>query len=504
MLPHGIMIGAIPLMSEHKNMSLLRFHNKRKSNYFIGTLLVLNIALLGYVGHALFVKNVSSQVLGSENVATLSQYKNDSFGFQMSYPYSWSINEQTKNIIWIRNTQYQFDFSQSPLNTDGAPQVGYRLQVRDNELKLSLADWLSKQKDLPKFDVSSRTLSSGLSAVSAITAAPTWKARVTYFVALDASVLEVSFFANSVALAEQQQGVFEDAFATLASTRPLPVHAQTFQNGLFGFLLDYPTDFHVATDNTKQGSVVVASPDGTMILEASYGAPQSAFSDSLKFAESRGEEFARLGKTVQETKVHGFDATIGTYASDGRDRHYYYVATSRGYFTLRVKVDSKTSLPSADIEKQFLDSFRVYELVPTKGWTSYASGDGSFTFLHAADASIKDLSNGVEVTLGVDPTSPVMGMYKFDNFDLAPLGWIDNRQLNKYRAADSQHLLFQTPSLVDGKNALRTADAVGGQKIAIYVNGGSSMYVIDLKPFDAANTKALAQFNTILESLKLR
>ena len=495
----------VPICCTHTLLiQKVRTRNYIPYNIAIMALLVLNIVGGAYIFIYSSNKNNSgASVLGSENSAQLVSYVNGDFGFQLSYPGQWNIVSETKNLMWIRPSTYPFDFLNAPQNTDGAPQVAYRLQAFENPKKFGLTEWLSKQKDFPKFDTTARTLPSGLSAVSAITLTPTWKARVTYFVSMSDTVLEVSLFANSVAQAQQEQARFEQSFATLTSVTSAAQASQTYQNGVVGFLIDYPTNFRMSTEDVAKGLVALTAQDGTVSLEVEHGAARASFDNATDFARSR-PEFEKFSGGVKPTEVASFEAVVGTFKAEGRDHHYYYVQTTRGYFLLRVKIREKTSLDTAAIERAFLESLRVYEVVATKGWSSYSSGDGLFTFMHSADASIKDVSNGVEVTLGVTPDAPVIGMYKYENFGLSPLEWIDNRQLNKYRAADSDHLLFSVVSRVSGKSALRTADSVGGMKIAVYVNGGDAMYVIDLKPFDSKDTKTLATFNTILDSLKIK
>lgn len=431
-----------------------------------------------------------------ENVQ-LAEYTDES-RFSFSYPEDWYVDKQTDNLLWIRSGINKFDFLASPKTTEGNAQSAIQFQVRDNALRLDIDDWAGKQKGFPDFTLHEVILDSGLMAYEAETDLEGWKARATYFVVLANQVLQVSFYSNQDEKAEADKPLFLAALNTLAlQSQNDDGNHETYQNGIYGYLIDYPTGFIPVNEVYEKGLISFSDVHKELVLEAEFGAERNVYPDLATFVQDRDE--SSLFKDRKTIELGNFQAIAGTFTADTKNT-YYYVKTSRGYYILRIKESLDSAGNHPDIIQSFLDSFRVYEILDASDWARYESADSVFQFLYPADANITNVHNGVEIEIGEQS----IGMYAYENKNLTVNEWIDNRQLNKYRGADTRNVIFRVRSQVDGKDALRVVDSVGEYKLVTYVVDVDNAYVIDMKPFDTSNTESIYLFNTILNSLELK
>ena len=468
-----------------------------KQNIVIIFLLVLIAGIAGL----LFSHNNAqpTSVLGDETQQTTKKtLTNTRYGYTLSYPSDFIVAQETDNLTWLYSKHGRFDFLGSPKVTEGEPRSGVQIQIRSNAEGLSLSDWLASQNGFPEFETKELALISGTTAYQATTAVGGWKARQTYFVQMSKAVMQISFYANNDALVREMTPAFDSILNSLS----LPVEAaqavsnETYQNGIYGFVIDYPSDAAISYEDYDKGNASFTTSKKDLTVDVIFGAERTKFLNVDQFIKSREE--SKFLENTKNSKVAEFESITGTLTAD-TNNSYHFVSTSRGYFLIRVKQSKTISQESQKSAEEMLASFRVYELLDTSTWKQYASTDGVFRFMYPKEASIKNLHNGVELQVN-DVT---IGLYVYENFDLPILEWIDNRQLNKYKGADSRHFSFSAKSRVDYKEALRVVDPVSDIKLTAYVRDPKKMYVIDMKPFDAKNKTNLALFNTILETVDL-
>jgi len=474
----------------------------RLINSAIGAMAVFIIVLAAYSFY-IFPSMLSPdrEILGKSDgpIEMPKEYYNESYGYSIDYPGEWFVDERTENILWLRSKINRFDFLKSPKNVSGETQSAIQIQARDNMLHLSLEDWLPRQEGFPKFTIQKRILESGQEVYQALCSDPGWKARATYFVPMKERILQISYYANSNDLANQDAALFDAALNTFSfgQDEAERIAFETYQNGIYGFLVNYPTGFTILQDNYDGGLVAFTDMKQGLILEAEYVVRKNTYEDLQMFYDSR-EEKKWFSKT-EKTSVGPYEAIMGEFEAETLNR-YYFVETSHGYYVLRTKVDIKKQAEYREDVKTFLDSFRVYELLDTDGWARYESPDDAFSFLYPPEAGIMNVNNGVKV----DFEEVTIGVYVYENQDLSISEWIDNRQLNKYKGADTRHFRFSVRSRVNGKDALRAVDPVGEMKLVVFTGDSDTMYIIDLKPFDSKDANSLALYNTIVDSLDLK
>lgn len=471
---------------------------KPKTKYIITGVIV--IILLGGASVFLvwFQTNHAPEVLGestqtSQNITA----QNTTYGFSYEYPNNLFVDQETNSLTWLYNPS-PFNFLQSPKTTDGTAISGIQVQVYDNTDNLTLADWLKKQPKFPTFTTTQKTLASGVDVFFAETTNKDWNARSTYFVKLQQAVLQISFYANNEDLATRDMPMFEKLVNSLkVSVQNQTVSTETYQNGTVGFLIDYPSNMKLDSEDYDAGKIAFLDDTKKLEVYLAYGGSLASAKDLAGFVAQQ-EEARQVSKPL-ETKVASFQALVSTL-SDSMEDSYYYVQTSTGYFTFHVR-RAKDITPELKVAaSNMLNSFRVYELVSTKGWQNYASSDGKIHFQYPADASIENLANGVQV----DQENVKIGVYAYQNLGLSITDWVDNAQLNKYKGSDSRHFAFQVKSKIDGKEALRTVDPVSKLKLATYIVTNNTMYIAEMAPFDVKNAKDLALYNTILSTIKLK
>ncbi|MFC1640774.1 hypothetical protein ACFL2D_01845 [Patescibacteria group bacterium] len=474
---------------------------KNKNEYpGLNTAIALLLFAITFVGGFVLVEEGvlvggGGDVLGKEKM-TFTTYDNVKHGYAIHYPSGWRVDNITENITWVNSSPYYFDFIRSEKLTSGQPQSAIQLQMRDNPKELEFEEWLNAQKKFPKFETAATALDTGVTVYKVTTQNKDWKARSTYFAKTQEGFLQVSFYSNNDDLAQEHILLYETALDTLKfSFDQKEVIQETYQNGIYGFLVNYPTNFYLSNDDYNHGIAGFTKGKNDIVLEVEFVADKHQYRDAKMFLDSRKER--RNCEDTEETKVGQFRAYLCRFDADTFN-HYYYTETSQGYFILRVKAKKGFEELLGPVEEEFLNSFQVYELLDASGWMDYSSADGTFTFRHPPNVSITNVHNGVEVTM----EGGTIGMYRYENLGLSPTAWVDNAQLNKYKSADSKHFVFSVKSRVDGRDALRVLDPVDEMKLVAYAADKNNVYVIDLKPYDG-DTDKIFLFNTILELIQL-
>ena len=470
---------------------------KIKTKHFIVSGII--VLLAGVSVYVVWLQTHQAPTVLGETATSITwqQATNNQYGFSYQYPNNLYVDQQTNAVTWLYDPS-PFDFISGPKTTDGSAKSGIQVQVYENPTSLTLSDWMKKQTKFPAFTTKEVTLQSGTKAFTAETPSEDWKARKTYFIELDEAILQLSFYANSDALAEKDLPNFQTLVDSLKLTaQAQAVSTETYQNGTVGFLFDYPSNLKISDEKYDEGKIALKDDAKKLTVEMSFGGKPSEFKDLVEYAKKQ-DEAKEISKPAT-TKVSTFTALVSILSAD-TNNSYYYLQTSVGYFTIKVKRAKDISLDLNATASNIINSFRVYELVSTKGWQNYVSSDGAVRLQYPADASIENLSNGVQVQEGDVKVS----LYSYKNLGLSILDWVDSAQLNKYKGADSHHFAFKVISEVDGKDALRTIDPVSNLKLATYITTKDTMYIAELSPFDAKDLKNLAVYNTILSTLKLK
>lgn len=470
---------------------------KKKTKVLITASIVI-ILLAGASVYSVWLQSRQEpKVLGETTKVTQQKAVNNQYGFSYTYPSNLYVDQETSATTWLYSPA-PFDFVNSPKTTDGSAKSGIQIQVYENAKNLALSDWLKTQTKFPAFTTTQLTLSSGVDAFLAETSSNDWNARSTYFVKLQSAILQVAFYANNNDLATKDLPIFEGILNSLqVNAESASVSSETYQNGTVGFLVDYPSNFKLSDEDYDSGKISFTSDNKKLQVDVNFGGESSSAKDLAAYFAKQSEK-DQLSKPMV-TKVGTFSALVATLKND-INNSYYYVSTSVGYFTLHVTRAQDLSAELKVTGSSIINSLRVYELTNTKDWQSYTSSDGMISFLYPADASIENLSNGVQIQQG----SVKFSVYQYQNLSLALLDWVDSAQLNKYKGSDSQHFALKVKSKVDGKEALRTVDPVSNLKLTTYVATPQTMYIVELNPFDVKDAKDLATYNTIVNSLKLK